>query len=247
MAQLKWPGGAQDIFSSVAADAGGRFPHPLGARGEDIFGREYRYCIAGVVDLVVGNCIQAAAQQANHQDLTPAAGAIGDKVITATSAATAAAAGDYAYGIAVIDTTPGLGFSYPINGHDLWTSGAVANGVVLQLMAGWSIQVAITNANSRVSLYANPFSRVIQSPITTLTNVIVGVCQFIISANQGGWIGRRGQFGTLIQGTPAVANAVSCPASAAGAVAINSGTLQIVGTMMDTGQDGKCEGVMWML
>lgn len=240
MAQLKWPAGAQDIYSSSASQI-----HPLGARGEDIFGREFRYCLVGVVDLVVGNCIQAAAQVSQAQDLTPSAAAIGDKTITATAGAAAAAANDYMGGIAVIDTTPGLGYSYPIKGHDAWTSGAVAGGVVLMLAEGWPVQIALTAANSRVSIYANPYARVIQSPVTTLTNVVVGVCEFILTASQYGWIGRRGHFGTLIQGTPGVGQAVSCPASAAGAAAINSGTLQIIGAMMDTGQDGKVEGVYW--
>ena len=48
-------------------------------------------------------------------------------------------------------------------------------------------------------------------------------------------------------GTPAAGQSVSCPASAAGAAAINSGTLQIVGAMMDTGQDGLVQGVQWSL
>lgn len=242
---LKFPANTQPVFSSVAANADGGFPHPLGSRGEDVFGRAYRYCLAGAVDLVVGNAIQAAAQQANHQDLTPSAAAIGDKTITATAGATAAAVNDYAGGVAVIDTTPGLGYSYPIKGHAAWTSGAVSGGVVLMLQDGWPIVVALTAANSRVSLYANPYSRVIQTPVTTLTNIVVGVCQYIITTGQAGWIGVYGHFGTLIQGTPGVGQSVSCPASAAGAVAINSGTLQIVGTMMDTGQDGKVEGVKW--
>lgn len=244
MAGLKWPSGAQDIYSSVADQR-----HPLGTRGEDIFGRQYRYCGAGAVDLVVANCIQAAAQQANHQDLTPAAAAIGDKTLTMTAGATAAVANDYGGGIAAIDTTPGLGYSYPIKGHDAWTSGAVANGVVLQLGDGWSVVVALTNANSRVSLYANPYSRVIQSPVTTLTNAVVGVCQFIITANQFGWLGVNGLFGTLLNsGTAAaVGTKVSCPSGAAGAATGASGVKQDVGVVMDTLQDGKVEGVLWTL
>ena len=190
--------------------------------------------------------IQAAAQQANHQDLTPSVAAIGDKTITATAGATAASANDYAGGVAVIDTTPGIGYSYPIKGHDAWTNGAVAGGVVLQLGDGWAVVIALT-AVSRVSIYANPYARVIQSPVTTLTNVPVGVCQYIITAAQYGWLGVHGHFGTLIQGTPGVGLAVGPPGSAAGAVAINTSTNPIVGYMMDTGQDAKVEGVFWVL
>lgn len=244
MASAKWPGGAQDLWASVAANADGGFPHPLDARAEDIFGRVYRYVSAGAVDLVVGNAIQASAQLVNHQQLTPSAAAIGDKTLTMTAGATAAAANDYMNGFAIIDTTPGLGVTYPIDGHAAWTAGAVAGGVVLQLADGWNVQVALTTV-SRVSLQANPHARVVQTPVTTLTGAVCGVAHCIISANQGGWVGVYGVFGTLIQGTPAVGQAVSCPASAAGAVAINSGTLPIVGKMMATGIDGKVQAVKW--
>lgn len=244
MASAKWPAGAQDLWASVAANADGGFPHPLGARCEDIFGRVYRYVSVGIVDLVVGNCIQSSAQITTHQQLTPSAAAVGDKTITATSGATAAAANDYAGGIAVIDTTPGLGISYPIKGHAAWTSGAVAGGVVLQLADGWNIVVALTTV-SRVSIQANPFARVIQTPQTTLTGAVAGVCQSLISANQGGWIGTQGHFGTLIDGTPGVGFALSCPASVAGGAAINSGTLPIIGNIMVTGVSGKVQAVKW--
>ncbi len=240
---IVYPSNAQPVFFSSATQF-----HPIGTKGHDYFGREYRYCLVGTgANLVVGNCIQAQAQITQAQDLTPSDGAIGDKIITATAGAAAAVANLYAGGIAVIDVTPGLGFSYPIAGHAAWTSGAVAGGVVLQLQAGWSEQVAITAGASKVSIYPHPYSGVIQSPVTTLTNVIVGVCQFVLVLSQFGWLGVHGHFGTLIQGTPAVSSALSCPASAAGAAAINSGTLPIIGTIMDTGQDGLVQGVLWLL
>lgn len=243
--QLKFPVTAQPVFSSESTAR-----HPLGTRAEDVFGRTFRYCLVGSgAALVAGDCIQAAAQQANHQDLTPSAAAIDDKTITATAGATAAAANDYAGGMAVIDTTPGLGYSYPIKGHAAWTSGAVSGGVVLQLAEGWTIQVALTAANSRVSLYKNPYAQVIQSPVSTLTNAVVGVAVYPIAASEYGWLGVKGQFGTqLDSGTAAaVGTQVGCPSTAAGAATGISGVIQSVGVVMDTLQDGKVQGVLWNL
>lgn len=241
--QLKFPASTQPVFASVAASSTGQFPHPTGTRGEDIFGRVYRYCIAGAVDLVVGNVIQSPAQIANHLAMTPSVAAIGDKTIAVTPGNTAGVANLYAGGIAVIDTTPGVGFSYPIKGHDTITGSTL---FTLLLADGAPVQVALT-AVSRVSLASNPYANVIQSPVTTLTGIPVGVCQFIIAAGQAGWLGVHGHFGTLIQGTPAVSNQVSAPASAAGAAAINSGTLASLGMMMQTGVDGKVNPVFWTL
>lgn len=239
MGQLKWPANAQAVFSSSATQF-----HPLGARGEDIFGRVFRYALAGGTTLVVGDALQAAAQVADHQDLTPVAAAVDATSLTMASGATAGTAQDYTGGVAVIDTTPGLGYSYPIPGNPAWLASAAA--FTLPLAAGWSVRIALTTT-SRVSLYANPFSRIIQCPASTLTNIPVGVCVYPITNAQYGWVGVHGHFGTLIAGTPAVGQAVSCPSGTAGAVAINSGTLPMVGFMMDTGQTGKVEGVFWIL
>lgn len=236
--QLKWPVTAQPVFSTSSTQY-----HPIGSRGEDIFGRVFRYALAGGTTLVAGDVLQAPAQLANHQDMTPSAAAIDDRTISVTPGATAGAADLYAGGIAVIDTTPGLGYSYPVKGHLAITASTL---FVLNLGVGWTIQVALT-ATSRVSLYSNPYANVIQSPVTTLTNVCVGVCVYPITNAQYGWVGVHGHFGTLIQGTPGVGLSVGPPGSAAGAVAINASTNPIVGFMMDTGQDGKVEGVFWIL
>lgn len=213
--------------------------HALGARMVTADGRVYRYCLAGAVDLVAGNCIQAPAQLTNHQQLTPSVAAIGATTIVATLGATAAAANLYAGGLAIIDTTPGLGYSYPVLGHAAVLSAGV---ITLTLPADSAIQVALT-ASSRVSLQANPYSGVIQTPVTTLTGAVVGVAVFPIPANTYGWIQTHGPCGCLINVTPAVGQEVSAPSAVAGALAINSGTLPPVGWMMVTGVDTKVQAV----
>lgn len=239
--QLKYPANAQPVFSSSADQN-----HPIGSRGEDAFGRVFRYCRAGAVALVAGNAIQGQAQLTNHQAMAPAAAAIGDKTITVTPGATAGAADLYADGIAVIDTTPGEGYSYPIAGH-LAITASVA--FVIRLVAGWTIQVALTTS-SRVTLYPNPYRNVIQYPITTSTGPLAGVAVYPLAIAEYGWLGVGGPFGTLITGTPAVGTEVGCQSAAAGAVGVIAGTdaavpSAIAGTMMETGIDQKIMGVRW--
>jgi hypothetical protein len=226
----------QQIFSSSATQL-----HALGARMVTTDGRVFRYAQAGASALVVGNCLQAPAQITNHQQLTPSAAALGATSISVTFGATAAAANLYAGGWAIIDTTPGLGYAYPIKSHP---AAAGSDVVILQLEN--PIQVALTTS-SRVSLQINPYKNVIQTPVTTLTGAVVGVCTYPIAAAEYGWIQRSGAAGVLIQGTPAVGHSLSCPASAAGAAAINSTTLPIIGSTMVTGVDGKVQAVMLTL
>lgn len=243
MGQLVWPLNAQPVFSSKAYASPELIPHPVGAVGWDRWGRKYHFSRAGASDLVVGNALQAPAEITNHQAMTPSAAAIADKTISVTPGATTGAADLYADGIAVIDTTPGLGYSYPVKSH---LAIASSTAFIVNLFTGWSIQVALTGS-SRVNLYSNPYRGVIQAP-TTMTNVPVGVCQYIIVATEYGWIGSGGQFGTLIQGTPGVGLGVGIPGTAAGSVAIHAvATVALVGNIQETGVDGKVQSVLWNL
>lgn len=214
----------------------------LGARMVLRDGRVFRYALAGAADLVIGNVLQAPAQITTHQQLTPVAAAIGATSLTVALGATLATVNQYANGLAIIDTTPGLGYAYPILSHP---AAALSTSVVLTLPADSPIQVALTTS-SRVSLQANPYSGVIQSPVTTLTGAVVGVAVYTILANQYGWIQVRGACATLIAGTPAVGLAVVVPGTAAGCVVVDgaAAATQVVGAMMVTGVDGKVQAVM---
>lgn len=231
---LKFPVAGQSVFSSRAYASPELVPHPLGTEGEDRFGRSWRFCQAGGADLVVGNVIQAAAQLADEQTMVPSAAAIGATSISVTPGGTAARAADlFAGGMAIIDTTPGLGYSYPIKQHLGFTEPAA---YVVNLAKGWEIVVALT-ASSRVATYMNPWKNVIQAPATTLTNVVVGVCGYIITTVEYGWICTRGQCGVLMAASVsiAVSTMIGSPSGTAGAALEHSGVIQPIGTLMDTG------------
>jgi hypothetical protein len=215
---------------------------PIGARFETSDGCAYRYCLAGASNLVVGNVIQAPAQDTAHQQLTPVAAAAGATQIVAALGASAAAANLYAGGWAIVDTTPGLGYKYPISGHAAVLS---SGNITLNIDRASGIEVALTTS-SRVSLQRNPYAGVIQSPVTTLTGAVVGVAIYPITAAQYGWVQTHGPGAVLIAGTPGVGLAVVVPGTAAGAVVIDgaASATKVVGSMMVTGVDGKVQAVL---
>jgi hypothetical protein len=214
---------------------------PLGARFEASDGCVYRYCLAGASNLVVGNTIQASAQDTAHQQLTPVAAAAGATTIVAALGASAAAANLYAGGWAIIDTTPGLGYKYPISGHAAVLS---SGNITLNLDRASGIEVALTTS-SRVSLQRNPYAGVIQAP-TTLTGAVVGVAIYPITAAQYGWVQTHGPGAVLINGTPGVGLAVVVPGNPAGSVGLDgaASATKVIGSMMVTGVDGKVQAVL---
>lgn len=213
----------------------------LGTEAQTPDGRRFRYAQAGAVDLVVGNMIQAAAEIADHQLATVAAAAIGATQVSVTPGATAGAANLYAEGLAMIGVTPGLGYAYRINSHPAIVASTL---FVLTLQPDDPIQVALTSS-SKLTLVANPYKNVIQTPVTTLTGAAVGCAISIIPAGGWGWLQTKGPAAVLVKGTPGPGLAVVVPGTAAGAVVIDgaaSATIP-VGAMMITGADGKCGAV----
>lgn len=235
---LDGSGVGQALFESRATPA-----HNPGFRATDGFGNTYAYAKAGAVLLVAGNALQAPAQDTDHDQLTPAAAAIGATEIVVTLGASGVAENQYAGGKAVPDTTPGLGQDILIEGH-----AAVAALGTLTLKLGQPLRVALTTS-SRITLVPNRFRGVIQTPVTTLTGACVGVCVHPIAATEWGWVGVGGEFGTLIAGTPGVGLAVVVPGTAAGAVVVDgaASATEVVGSIMVTGVDGKVLPVRWNL
>lgn len=210
--------------------------HRLGERIETSDGRIFRYARAGGSALVAGNVLQAPAQVTTHKAMTPAAAAIGATQVTATLGATnAVTENQYADGYLIVSITPGNGYAYRISSHP---AGAASTAVVFTLAE--PLNVALTTS-SRVSLQANPYKGVIQSPVTTLTGAVVGIAVVPAAANEYCWVQTRGVAPVLVAGTPAVGSAVVVPATAAGAVVVDgaAAATQVIGAMMETGVDAS--------
>ncbi len=217
-------------------------PISLGTQSQDEAGNRYRYArAASGAALIVGNAIQAAAPIADHQELVATAGSLGDLTITVTTGSTAVTANQYAEGFALIYVTPDNGYKYRIKSHPAASTTAT---LILTLYPDNPIVGAALTTASRVNLVKNPYADVIQTPITTLTGAVVGGACAPIPAGYCGWIQVGGLFAGLIDGTPAVGQALSCPGAAAGVFAINSGTLPIVATAMVVGVTTKNQQIL---
>lgn len=216
----------------------------LGAKME-FEGGIYRYVKAGASNLVVGNALQAPAEDADHDDITVRATDAGsfELLITTGSGSGALDANEYAGGLAIIDTTPGLGYAYRIDYHA--AIAASTNGSIF-LTRKNPIQVALT-ASSKVTLVKNPYKGVIQCPVTTATNTCLGGAVAAITAEYFGWIQSGGPGAALIAGTPAKGQPVTSTSSAAGSLAVHSAELSNVAYMMVTGRDGKVLPVFWQI
>ena len=226
---------AQDTFRTSSSRQ-----TDLGAVAHTRDGRRWRYCQAGTSALVAGKLCQTAAPLANHQATTAAVAAIGATSIVGTLGATAADENFYAEGVAIIYVTPGQGVTYGVKSH----AAVLASGDLTAYLYGEDgVQVALSTA-SKISFVQNPYKGVITAPVTTLTGAPNGVPAYPIEASYFGWLQVGGICGLLIDGTPAVGQSVSSPAAAAGAVAINSGTLAIVGVTMIVGVDTKYQQVL---
>ena len=189
---------------------------PLGQQLVLADGRKFRFALAGATTLVVGNMVQAPAAVATDEDLTPAAGAINDRIITFTHGAATTVINIFAEGSGVISVTPGGGDAYKIASHAALRNATA--GDVINLAPGQALRRAITTT-SRLDLSQHPYGSVVQTPVTTITGVPVGAVIAAITNAQFGWLQTRGLGGVLTSGTLVRGTRCVVPAGAAGAVA----------------------------
>jgi hypothetical protein len=175
-------------------------------------GRKFRFALGGAL-LVVANAIQAADALTTSEDLTAAAGTVGDRIITFTHSATPAV-NFFAEGSAVISVTPGGGDLYKIASH---ATIVATSGQVVNLAPGHALRRALTTT-SRVDLRQNPYANAIQIPSAVLTGAPVGVAVSAIASGGTGWLQTRGACGVLTNGALIKgARAIVPGAAAAGA------------------------------
>jgi len=217
---------AQDVYKSSTVQQ-----HILGEKAYTPDGRTFRYVKVGAAALVPGNLIQGPAVVTNHVNLTPtAAVAVGDTTITVTLGATAATENQYAGGYLVTEIgTTGRGQTLLIKSHP-----AAASAGTLTITLSDPFTIA-TSGTVTVSLIANTYNGVIQSPSTTLTGPIVGAAVSALPASSFGWIQTRGACGILVSGTPIVGSAVGAPTTTAGMAVADSAILNHIGVTLKAG------------
>ena len=223
---------ASDLFSESTTQQ-----HKIGSRATTPDGRVYRYAKAGATALVAGDLLQAPAIVANHQNLTPAAAAIGATTVTVTLGATAATADQYAEGFLVVNVAPGIGYTYAIKSNP-----AAALSATMVVTLDDTIQVALT-ASSRVSLIANSYNGVIQSP-TVATSSPVGVGVEATTANSFQFIQVYGPCSVLSDLTvAAVGLGVIASTTTAGAITVATATGGNIGYALQAGVSAERRAV----
>jgi hypothetical protein len=183
----------------------------LGARAATADGRSVRYVKMGAVAAVPGKLYQAPAEVTNHQDLAPAAAAIGATQVTVTLGATAATANQYQGGFLVVTVTPGQGYMYRISSNPA----ADASATMVVTLED-PLLVALTTS-SRVDLLASPYNGVIVNPATA-SSAPVGVAVYAIPAGEYGFLQTGGPAAVLADGGITVGVNVSASNATAGAV-----------------------------
>ena len=187
---------AYEVYS--AAGNFGQSRYPIGTQLVVQDGRKWRFAMAGASTLVVGNVLTGVVPLATDVNMTPAAGAIGDRLITFTHGAAVTVANYFAEGYAVISVTPGGGDTYKILGHLALASAAA--GDIVNLAPGNALRRDLSGT-SRLDLINHPYSRVIQAPVTTLAAVPVGVAVSAPTTLKYCFVQTRGVAGVLGSGT----------------------------------------------
>ena len=230
---------AQPLFSSSATKY-----HELGFKAVG-GGRSFRYVLAGATALVVGNALQARVEDTDHDAIAVRATALGATSLLITTGASGGALdeNEYADGYAVIDTTPGLGYTYHIKSH---AAIAASTDGALVLDDNETVQVALTTS-SKITLAANPYKSVIQHPVTTATQACIGGAIYPVTAAEYGWIQTGGPGAGLIAGTPGAGQPLTSTGAVAGALTVHSAELNSPAVMSVTGRDGKVLPVFWLL
>lgn len=219
---------------------------PLGTQLILQDGRKFRFFENGAATAVVGQVWGSAAILSTDQACTPAAGAVGDRLITFTHGAATVVQNFFAEGYASLAVTPGLGDTFKINNH-LALQNATA-GDVVNFDVGSALRHAITTA-SLTTLTANPYSACVVVA-ATIAQTPVGIPCVTTAASKFGWLQTAGPCavictGTMTIGSPAVmlltGGTAGTPAPATAA------TQPVVGRVLEVETTGRASLLMLTL
>jgi len=183
-------------------------------------GKAFRYVLNGTSALVVGNLIQASVRTAQHENLAiGTAAAIGDKYLQVTNGTTTIVPADFIGGTIGVYTagTVAICDEYTIIG----IGGTLTTGGALKVYTDKPVRY-VYSTSATVNLKKSPWSGVIQAPITTATEMPVGVAVYPIPASEYGFIQTHGVTAMLSSNqTAAVGSMLGTPClDAAGAATV---------------------------
>ncbi len=179
----------RDIFNPTATKK-----FPLGALAEARDGRRWRYCENAGSTLALALINQQAAGTTNWQDIgqdnSPAAFAVGDKIVTVTLTSTATA-GDFIDGYLTIENGDGEGTLYLIKDNKTGVVNATSGyDVVIEIADTGGIRIAtLATSGTDLTVTKNKNKDVV---VEAGTGVLVGVNLVAITADYFFWAQTRG-------------------------------------------------------
>ena len=207
---------AADLYTSTAAPGDGMVIGQMGIDGKT--GKFYRYTLAGEL-LVMGNLLQASVEAATYINMALAtAGVVGDTSLAITNGTSTITSAQFAGGTIGTYTagTIAVGDSYTITG----ITGTLTTGGALTVSIDRPLRYAAT-VSSKWNMKQSPWSKVIQCPVTTLTEMCVGAVIYPIKSGEYGWVQTHGECNILSDGsTFAVGSDLRQPGATAGSAGV---------------------------
>lgn len=205
-----------DLYASTATPGEGLSIGQMAIDGKT--GKYYRYALAGEL-LVMGNMLQAMVERATYINMAVGtAGVVGDQYLQVTNGTSTITALEMIGGQVSVYTagTIPVGDSYTITG----LGGTLTTGGSMYVYLDRPLRYAVT-VSAKVNLKQSPWSKVIQCPITTLTEMCVGAVIYPIPSAAYGWVQTHGECTVLSDGsTFAVGSDVQQPGATAGSIGV---------------------------
>lgn len=209
---------SSDLYTSTATPGDGIYPGQIAWDGKT--GKAFRYVLNGGAAQVVGNLLQASAQDTTYENMAiGTAAAAGDTVLQVTNGTATITAAQFVGGTISTYTTGtiAIGDEYTILG----VTGTLTTGGALSVQLDRPLRAAVTTS-AKVNMKRSPFSGAIQFPVTTQTEIPVGVSIYPIAIAQYGWIQTHGPCAILSDNsTFAVGSQLSPSLAVAGAAGVN--------------------------
>jgi len=237
MAGISGPslGSAIDLYTSTVSPGAGL---EVGQKIEGRNGKTFRYILNGAVNLIVGQVLQAAAEDTQFENMAVTATAINSPYLNVTNGTTTVTDAAFRGGSLSVYTAGGtvLGDEYTIMG----VTGTLTSGGSMQVLLDRPLRVAATTSCT-VNMKRSPYSGVIQSPATTPTDMAAGIAIYAVLAGQYGFVLTHGQHTVLSDGsTFAVGSMLGTASGTAGCATVYAaGTAhQIIGVSRQAAASG---------
>ena len=207
-----------DLYTSTASPAAGFYPGQMVWDGKT--GKAFRYSLVGGSTLVMGNLLQASAQNTTYENMAiGVAGAVNDTFLSVTNGTATITSAQFVGGSISVYTagTVAVGDEYTILG----VTGTLTTGGALTVAVDRPLRYAFTTS-ATVNMKRSPWSGVIQFPVTTQTEMPVGVAIYAATNAQFAWVQTHGPCAVLSDNsTFAVGSMLSPSLAVAGAVGVN--------------------------